>query len=53
MSKHLSAKYYQENKERIQMKSSWKILKSSQKRKRRKGTLCLWTVQNFYRRQKE
>ena len=28
MSKNLSAKYYQENKERVQKKGSWKISKS-------------------------
>ena len=39
MSKYSSAKYYQDNKERLQKKRSRKLSKSFKRRKRKKATI--------------
>ena len=47
MSKNLSAKYYQENKERLQ-KMLVKNIKIFLKKKTKKATIWLWTLQQFF-----
>ena len=41
MSKNLSAKYFQENKYRLQRKSSWKILNFSKEEKRKSNNIVV------------
>ena len=52
MSKDPSAKYYQDNKERLQKKACKKMSKSFERRKRKKATIWSWTIQKSTRRKK-
>ena len=58
MSENLSAKYYQENKERLQKKAHERYqnlsdgLTHSHEKKRKKRTRCSRTLQKFFRRWK-
>ena len=45
MSKNLSAKYYQENKERLQRKAPERYQKLSKEENEKKATICSWTLQ--------
>ena len=49
MSKYSSAKYYKENKERLQKKLVSNI-KIFLRKKRKKTTICSWTIQKALRR---
>ena len=52
MSKALSAKYYQENKERLQKKLVKGIKFFLKKNKKKKATIWSWTLQKSLRRWK-
>ena len=48
----LSAKYYQENKEKLQIKACERYQNLSKEEKRKKATIWSWTVQKSTRRWK-
>ena len=50
MSENLSAKYYQENKERLQKEARERYQNLSKEDKEKKATIWLWTLQKSLRR---
>ena len=50
MYKNISAKYYQENKERLQKKAHERYKNLSKEEKEKKATKCSETIQKFTRR---
>ena len=52
MPKNLSAKYYQENKERLQKKARERHRNLSKEEKEKKATIWLWTLHKSLRRWK-
>ena len=52
MPKNLSAKYYQEDKERLK-KTLWMISKSFYRKKRKKATIWSWMLEKSLRRWKK
>ena len=52
MSKNLSAKYYQKNKEKLQKEAFERYQSFCKKEKEKKATIWLWTLQKSLRRWK-
>ena len=52
ISKNLSAKYYQENKERLQIKARERYQNLSKKENEKKATIWSWTLQKTLTRWK-